>query len=134
MGFGSYSARVLLPCGMWDLPRPAIKLVSPALAGRSWTTREVSTRAFSPFCPLISCRCLPLAGTQEKAEDAGVCTLHLSRAVSHGTGGRGQTWRGEQPTTSMPPYPRWPSPLLSHHPHPLILHASLFHNLTTVSI
>ena len=30
-----------LPCGMWDLPGPGIVLVSLALAGRFWTTREV---------------------------------------------------------------------------------------------
>ena len=70
--------------------------MSPELAGRFWTTREVSTPTFSPFCPLISCRCLPLAGTKGKPEDAGVWTLPLSRAVSHGTGGSGQRWRGEQ--------------------------------------
>ena len=27
-----------LPCGMWDLPRPGIKLVIPALTGRFLTT------------------------------------------------------------------------------------------------
>ena len=84
---------------MWDLPRPAMKLMSPELAGRFWTTREVSTPAFSPFCPLISCRCLPLAGTKGKPEDAGVWTLPLSRAVSHGTGAvdRGGGVNSEQP-------------------------------------
>ena len=34
----SCGARALLLCGMWDLPRPGLKPVSPALAGRFSTT------------------------------------------------------------------------------------------------
>ena len=30
--------RVLLPCGMWDLPKSEIEPESPALAGRFFTT------------------------------------------------------------------------------------------------
>ena len=30
--------RVLLPCGMWNLPRSGIEPESPALAGRFFTT------------------------------------------------------------------------------------------------
>ena len=30
--------RVLLPCGLWDLPRPGVEPGSPALAGRFFTT------------------------------------------------------------------------------------------------
>ena len=30
---GSCGARVELPCGSWDLPRPGIEPMSPALAG-----------------------------------------------------------------------------------------------------
>ena len=38
VGFGSCGARAQLPRGMWNLPRPRIKPVSPALAGRLSTT------------------------------------------------------------------------------------------------
>ena len=34
----SCGAQVQLPCGMWDLPRPGLKPVSPALAGGFLTT------------------------------------------------------------------------------------------------
>ena len=37
-GFSSCGAWAQLPCGMWDLPRPVIKLVSPALTGGFSTT------------------------------------------------------------------------------------------------
>ena len=30
--------RTLLPCGMWNLPRPGIEPMSPALAGRFLTS------------------------------------------------------------------------------------------------
>ena len=35
----SCSGRAQLPCGMWDLPRPGIELLSPALAGRFFTIK-----------------------------------------------------------------------------------------------
>ena len=38
VGFGSCGARAQLPHGVWNLPRPRIKPVSPALAGRLSTT------------------------------------------------------------------------------------------------
>ena len=38
IGFGSSSARTQVPHGMWALPRPGIKPVSPALAGEFLTT------------------------------------------------------------------------------------------------
>ena len=34
----SYGSRAQLLCSMWDLPRPGLELVSPALAGRLSTT------------------------------------------------------------------------------------------------
>ena len=34
----SCGSRAQLPCGMWDLPRPGLEPVSPALAGRFSTT------------------------------------------------------------------------------------------------
>ena len=34
----NYGSRAQLLCGMWDLPRPGLKPVSPALAGRLLTT------------------------------------------------------------------------------------------------
>ena len=34
----SRGSRALLLCGMWDLPRPGLKPMSPALAGRFSTT------------------------------------------------------------------------------------------------
>ena len=34
----SYGSRAYLLCGMWDLPRPGLEPVSPALAGRFSTT------------------------------------------------------------------------------------------------
>ena len=37
-GFRSCGAQALLPCSRWDLPRPGIKPVSPALADRFLTT------------------------------------------------------------------------------------------------
>ena len=36
-GLSSYGTQAQLPCSMWDLPRPRIKHVSPALAGRFFT-------------------------------------------------------------------------------------------------
>ena len=33
VGFSSHGAQAWLPLGMWNLPRPGIELVSPALAG-----------------------------------------------------------------------------------------------------
>ena len=38
VGFSSCGARAQLPHAMWNLPRPRIKPVSPALAGRLSTT------------------------------------------------------------------------------------------------
>ena len=41
--FNNCGTQVYLPCGMWDLPGPGTKPVSPALAGRilyHWGTRE----------------------------------------------------------------------------------------------
>ena len=37
-GLGSHGTWTQLPCGMWDLPRPGIEPVSPALAGGFLTT------------------------------------------------------------------------------------------------
>ena len=37
-GFSGCGTPAQLLCGMWDLPRPGIKLASPALAGRFFTT------------------------------------------------------------------------------------------------
>ena len=34
----NYGSRAQLLCGMWDLPRPGLEPVSPALAGRFSTT------------------------------------------------------------------------------------------------
>ena len=36
--FSSCGSRAQLLCGMWDLPRPGLEPVSPALAGRLSTT------------------------------------------------------------------------------------------------
>ena len=36
--FSSCGAQAQLPYGMWDLPRPGVESVSPALAGRPVTT------------------------------------------------------------------------------------------------
>ena len=38
VGFSSCGAQAYLLCGMWDLPRPGLEHVSPALAGRFLTT------------------------------------------------------------------------------------------------
>ena len=46
----SCGARALLLCGMWDLPRPGIEPVSPALAGRFLTTAPSGN---PPHCLLI---------------------------------------------------------------------------------
>jgi len=37
-GLSGWRTWVLLPCGMWNLPRPGVEPVSPALAGRFLTT------------------------------------------------------------------------------------------------
>ena len=37
-GLNSCGSQTQLLCGMWDLPRPGIKPLSPALAGRLFTT------------------------------------------------------------------------------------------------
>ena len=38
VGFGSCDAWIWLPCDMWDLPRPGIEPMNPALAGRLLTS------------------------------------------------------------------------------------------------
>ena len=45
----SCGAQALLPHGMWDLPRPGIKPVSPALAGRFLTTVPPGKSQFCLF-------------------------------------------------------------------------------------
>ena len=40
MGFRSYHTWVWFPHSMWDLPRLGIKLISPVLAGRFFTTES----------------------------------------------------------------------------------------------
>ena len=47
-GVGSSSCGVwdLLPLGIWNLPRPGLKLVSPALAGGFFTTGPPGTICF----------------------------------------------------------------------------------------
>ena len=65
MGFSSYGTLALLPHGMWDLPRPRIKPVSPALTGRFLTIgppgkssfatlekRNINSHPVEPFHPL----------------------------------------------------------------------------------
>ena len=42
-------SRGQLLCGMWDLPRPGLEPVSPALAGRFSTTVPPGKPPFSPF-------------------------------------------------------------------------------------
>ena len=39
-GLGSCGARTQLPCGIWDLPEPGIKPMSPKAAGGFLTTRS----------------------------------------------------------------------------------------------
>ena len=46
---GSCGTRAQLLCGMWDLPRPGLEPVSPALAGRFSTTVPPG----KPLCPLL---------------------------------------------------------------------------------
>ena len=41
-----------LLCGMWDLPRPGLEPVSPALAGRFSTTAPPGKPCFLFSCPL----------------------------------------------------------------------------------
>ena len=49
----SWAARIYLLRGMWDLPRPGIEPVSPALAGGFFTT-EPSEKPRNPhsYCPV----------------------------------------------------------------------------------
>ena len=42
-------SRAYLLCGMWDLPRPGLEPVSPALAGRFSTTVPPGKPSFSIF-------------------------------------------------------------------------------------
>ena len=53
-GFSSCGARAQLLCSMWNLPRPGLEHVSPALAGRFLTTAppgksQVSLLSFAVF-------------------------------------------------------------------------------------
>ena len=41
-----------MPCSMWNLPRPGIKLASPALAGRFLTTGPPQKSCFKLFNPV----------------------------------------------------------------------------------
>ena len=43
LGLSSCGAWVFWPCGMWDLPRPEMEPVSPALAGGFLTTEPPGT-------------------------------------------------------------------------------------------
>ena len=45
----SCGSRAQLLCGMWDLPRPGLEPVSPALAGRLSTTAPPGKPLIAPF-------------------------------------------------------------------------------------
>ena len=50
----NYGSRAQLLCGMWDLPRPGLEPVSPALAGRLSTTalpgKPLGAHSFIKYC------------------------------------------------------------------------------------
>ena len=50
---GNCGSRAQLLCGMWDLPRPGLKPVSPALAGRFSTTAPPEKPPFIHFNRLV---------------------------------------------------------------------------------
>ena len=49
----SCGSRAQLLCGMWDLPRPGLEPVSPALAGRFSTTAPPGKPKFHTFTPIF---------------------------------------------------------------------------------
>ena len=51
--FSSCGARALLLPGMWDLPRPGLEPMSPALAGRFLATAPPGKHLNSSFTPLF---------------------------------------------------------------------------------
>ena len=60
MGFSSCGARALLLCGMWDLPRPGLEPMSPALAGRCLTTAPPGKPSASSLDSPPGTDCKPL--------------------------------------------------------------------------
>ena len=52
----SCGSRAQLLCGMWDLPRPGLEPVSPALAGRFSTTAPPGKPSFLFLNPVIMIR------------------------------------------------------------------------------
>ena len=56
----SCGAQTYLPCGMWNLPRPGVKPMSPALAGRFFTTeppRKPSLLMYFHLSFILICIC-----------------------------------------------------------------------------
>ena len=62
-----------LLCGVWDLPRPRIELVSPALAGRHFTTEPPRKPPILTFDLVVS--------YQEQASRNGPCQLQKIRTL-----------------------------------------------------
>ena len=50
-GLSSFDTGALLPSGLWDLPGPGIKSVSPELTGRFLTTGQLEKSIFLLFVP-----------------------------------------------------------------------------------
>ena len=72
-------SRAKLLRGMWDLPRPGLEPVSPALAGGFSTTAPPGkpwTRAFNPICNL-NMMFQDTAGQGTKGTDYHYCQVHL---------------------------------------------------------
>ena len=55
---------VSLPCGMWNLTRPRIKLMSPALAGRFLTTGPSGRSVFPFLNRRLTYRCISYFPTE----------------------------------------------------------------------
>ena len=53
-------SRAQLLCSMWDLPRPGLKPVSPALAGRLSTTAPPGKPGLSFYCWMTLGKLLPI--------------------------------------------------------------------------
>ena len=60
----SCGSRAYLLCGVWDIPRPGLEPVSPALAGRFSTTAPPGKPRQVSYSILLFCKCLEFSVTK----------------------------------------------------------------------
>ena len=75
-GFSSCGAGPQLPRGMWGLPGPGIETMSPALAGRFLSTREVLSAGICKGFPSGICPPEPQCFVASRSEVGGSLSTH----------------------------------------------------------